>query len=486
VHSAQRAEAAEDSDRLVLEVMRAPPGVAPETVRTAVARELGVDVALGTEGDSGRGLIRVVVARRRATVSFASRAATDGAGGTVARTIDLPARPSTAVDMIALLAGNLVRDEASALVDELRKRAAARTEGAGSGDAAGEMHRDAAANEDGADAAAEAPRTAPAEMPVPAADESPRPVRGIAEPPRAASPCERRIAPFPIGVDLVPFVGTSSVPSMRRATRAFGLGAAGGLGATTRGADVGGAASLLTSGLCGAQVGGALALTVGPVRGAQLAGALSLTVGDVRGLQAAPVTVATADLFGVQVGVANIGGARVRGAQVGLVNVAGEADVQVGLVSLQRHGQTFAEASVTDSALTTVAVVHGGRFVHNLYGVGARTGAAGARVALSLGIGVRFVDEERWTLDLDAISHGLARPDDLGTWSQQAMLRASVGVRLSRRAAVFGGLTYNALITEDASERPQTPFPLTQETSTGGTSVMLWPGIALGVRLFGS
>jgi hypothetical protein len=83
-----------------------------EAIRAAIASELRVAVRLEeTLVDEG---LSVTVKWRRATVSYRSKH-----GETTTRSLDLPANSEQAVEVIALLAGNLARDEASELLARL-------------------------------------------------------------------------------------------------------------------------------------------------------------------------------------------------------------------------------------------------------------------------------------------------------------------------------------------------------------------------------
>lgn len=464
----ERAEPAPPA--LSLEVSVAGAGLDPDAVRAEVAGELGVELASPSSPSRGAAVVRIATRGRRATVTF------EVAGGApVVRVVDLPTHAPTATGILALLVANLVRDEASALVDGLRARAKAREDAAR-----------ARAEEDAARAVAEAEALRRAEA-EPAAPASPGPSAFAPPPPsRRGSepgPCDTPLGPIPVGVDLLPGLGTSTLADGRASTRAFSLGVVGDLGSATRGADVAGALAMATRATCGAQVAGAVALTLGPVVGAQLAGGASVAA-RLRGVQLAPLTLTTGDVTGAQLGVVNVALGDVTGAQVGIVNVARRADAQVGVLSLQAEGGTFVEVAVSDAAVGTVAVVHGGRVLHGIYGLGGRAGGAGGRVALVLGIGARLVDGRIVSLDLDAIATGLARPSALGTWSTLAQTRAVVGVRLGAGLSVFAGPTYDVLVTDDVTERAQTPLPLLFDRGGGDvTSVRGWVGGVLGVRL---
>src|SRR5262245_34320368 len=95
-----------------------PDGRIPaDAVREAIARELGVPtVPLESEPFSAVLLI-TIEAGDQATVLYRD------ATGEMERTVDLPGDPGPAVEMIALLCGNLARDQASELVRRFARAA---------------------------------------------------------------------------------------------------------------------------------------------------------------------------------------------------------------------------------------------------------------------------------------------------------------------------------------------------------------------------
>jgi hypothetical protein len=89
------------------------PEIQASAIEAAITRELGRPVQSATSATSE--LLVRVDASRRARLEFAT-----GRPANLTRSIDLPNEADRAMEMIALLAGNLVRDEASELLRELR------------------------------------------------------------------------------------------------------------------------------------------------------------------------------------------------------------------------------------------------------------------------------------------------------------------------------------------------------------------------------
>jgi hypothetical protein len=174
------AVASAETSRLTLAVDPST-GLDPEAVRAAVAAELAIDVVPATDPQAANLRLRDQNGLR---LTFES----SPGGRSAERALNRPASDSVATEMIALLAGNLVRDEAGELVERLRRARAER------------VARDEAAK-----------KAAAAAAPTPASTNAPAP-----EPPRpgACSLARRGV----VGADFVPFVGSVSGPGASRST----------------------------------------------------------------------------------------------------------------------------------------------------------------------------------------------------------------------------------------------------------------------------
>ncbi|MBN2193874.1 MAG: hypothetical protein JW751_13750 [Polyangiaceae bacterium] len=119
-----RPVAAEEAAKRVLVVQVDPgsSGVDPEAVRAAIARELGVDVVDAPTPTAAGTLRTRLDDEERVWMVFESP---DG-WRSVERSVRVPSDPERRVEAVALLAGNLARDEAGELVVALRAAEAAR------------------------------------------------------------------------------------------------------------------------------------------------------------------------------------------------------------------------------------------------------------------------------------------------------------------------------------------------------------------------
>lgn len=391
------------------------------------------------------------------------------------RTLVPPPGPAQAAEAVALVVINLVHDEAVDLLsllappegpdaplgeDPASFDAPAEQASPPEGEPLVELPPEAVTESDPPAVEAPAPD-------VPAPD-APGPAAEVRDDEQALDVCREGVSHGGIGVDFLPFVGTSSYRPTREAVRGFSLNLIGGLSRGLHGLEIGGALNIQRSFVCGLQIAGALNVSLGPVRGVQIA----------------PVNVATESMTGMQIGVVNVAG-DARGVQLGVLNISRTAVAPIGLVSIVTQGRTEVHVTSSESGMIVVGASHGGRVVHNIYGFGARVGGQGARFVLSAGIGARLFTRGRVSMDLDAISNLLVRG---GGIRQSALfqLRLPVEVRIIEQVGVFAALSYQWLYSHDAEERPQVPAALvtTHSESTDGTKRVLgWPGLSVGMRV---
>ncbi|WP_437302076.1 LA_2272 family surface repeat-containing protein [Sorangium sp. So ce388] len=500
----------------------------PEAVRAAVGRELGGPVALSPAATAGRPtLVLRGETDGRVTLTYSS---TDGRH--IGRTIDLPEDPDRAAEAIALLAGNLVRDEAAELAAALGKR----------------------------------PPEEPAASPTPPAA-SPTPPVASPAPPAAvrsakAAPPEPPPCALPgattvrFGADVVPSVGSSSFTGTN-VVRRYSLNLVGGYTAGVTGVELGAGVNISSAFMCGAQLSGGANLVLGPARGAQLTAGLNLAM-SLRGAQVGPINVVTGPVDGVQGGVLNVAGpvdgvqggavniaagsvagaqvglanvavgestdvqvsllnaavskstdlqislanvaagestgtqiglvnvatGKVRGAQIGLVNYADESPFSLGLLNIVRNGRLDVDVWALESGIVMAGLKHGSEHFHNIYGVGVRLFGDRPLVTYALGLGGRITFGERAFLDLDALGYSLHDPSSsFEPGAVLAQARALLGLRLAPEFAIFGGPSYNVAFgdtPEDARLSPYGSIPLRLGDSDAQRA---WPGVVLGVEV---
>ncbi len=500
-------------------------GLDAAPVAAAIAAELGIaTVVVDTDAACTAPCVAIVVDdHARASIVVVLSTATQQ------RVIDLPAGPAGAAEVVALVVGNLARDQAAALLADLAQPASmpeaaptlaptppfVDTLGA---DAPAEPAAEPPPSPSPAVVAPAAPAVAPSRqpetthfgfglIPVLSFDVSRKGGKGGVAIDLIIGG-RRRLAAFNVsGVGSIvtqDLTGTQIGGAFAAAGRVDGaqIGGAVAVAGTVRGTQIAGAlavareirgvqiggavaisersasaqiagAATLTRGAAGAQVAGALAVAGGDV-GTQIAGAVNVAGGRVRGIQIAGSLNVARHVRGTQIaGAVNVAG-RVDGVQVGVVNIAGGGDgVSIGLLNLVRGGRTELEGTIDNRGLGTVVLRHGSRRWHNVYGVGGHADSALVDRDVSdrdvwmygLGMGPSW-QRGRTTIDVEAMSwHVVYGGDFTSEVDLLNQLRVVVGYPIGPATLVVGGAV-NAYVT-------------THETRDGITAVprMTTPGL---------
>jgi hypothetical protein len=446
-------------------------------VATSIASELSRPVTpVAANAACHAPCLAIAVAKTAGTVTF-----TTAEGGTRQRTIELGSDHAQWTTMLTLLAGNLVRDEASELLDD----------------------------------------TAPAPEPAPVV-EAPVMIREDVPIVRRAMP-QHHVGLVSIG--LVPGLSTELIDREQSHRVTIGLVANSTQGVT--GIAISGAVDYARS-IEGAQISGAVAVA-GDLTGVQLAGAV--TVADRAGTQIAGAVslahradvqiagaVAAADVVhtqisgavayaersdvqiagsvsitgmstGFQLAPINVAGTNT-GIQLGVINIASGGDGEsFGLINIVKGGRTDVEASVDSDQIGTVMLRHGSSHWHNVYGFGGQHVDTAAGMPnndvwmYGLGLGPSFhimglptdIDVIAWE-----VNHGDRHENHVSLLNQA---RLTIGVPIGPVTLVAGG-AINAYVSSD-HDSPFITARTTTPTDPMDTSVTVkvWPSVFVGARI---
>jgi hypothetical protein len=263
-----------------------------------------------------------------------------------------------------------------------------------------------------------------------------------------------------VGVDFVPFAGTSSFDA-GRSVRTLSLGALGAVSGGVGALAVSGLANVDAGPVCGLEVGG-LANVAARVEGVQASGIVNVAGDRSRGMQASIVNVAGS----------------LRGVQVGLVNVASDTDAQIGLVNVDLHGRTHAQAwSKPESGMLLAGIQHGPAHMHSIYALG--TSVSGRPWAV-FGLGAHLTPSARVFVDLDLSQHTQLLANGSGP-NQLSEARVVVGYAFLPHFAAYVGPTFNVLVATSLA-RAEAPAYASVLGDTSTMAYRAWPGVALGVE----
>jgi hypothetical protein len=537
VTSAAAAAPAEASAEVLLLIEGDPADLEPERVRDAIAREIGAPVVLAIEAVPGRAvLILRMKPGREVDLTYRDRA-----GGVIERGVDLPWESDRAVDTVALLAGNLVRDEAAEIAASLKKR------------------EPAAAPAATAPPATPPRATPPRAAPPRAAPGPARPKRPEATPPPPAKPASCSSSHYPTviaGVGYDPFGLLTGNLSFDHSVRHLSFNATVGRTAGLRGLEIGVLGNYEREFACGVQIANVANVVSGPMRGVQAAGVLNvaseiegvqmatilnvssgaargaqlagvnvhwggrfrgvqggivnvsqefsgvqlaginidrkgptrgvqgsavLNVGaDVAGLQLGTINIAGGSVSGVQAGVVNYSRKEVRGIQIGAVNVAESSDFSLGLFNYMSRGRHHIDVWGHESGLMAAAYKNGGKYFHYLYGAGGRPVGQRPQGGAVWGLGGHIPFAQSVYTDVDALGYSLWAHG--GAMTTLAELRVVVGLRLVRWFALYGGPSYTVSIAVTGKAADFGLFGSQLLSEPGDPELRGWPGAVLGVQ----
>lgn len=222
----------------------------------------------------------------------------------------------------------------------------------------------------------------------------------------------------------------------------------------------------------------------------QLAGLANGTP-TARGVQIAAFNVAER-VEGLQLGAVNIAMKSTSGVQIGVVNIAARDDdgVAIGAINIVPGGRTEIEGALDSDQTGAIILRHGSRKWHNIYGVAGNRGTDATTSS---------EDDQIWMYGIGmghGIRQGAGQLDvELMTWhvghgtsfSGQLSLLPQVRLTYAHRfasLAVIGGVLGNVYISDDGRER-STSFGRGSYLSRGDgdlVRVRIWPSAFLGLR----
>lgn len=407
------------------------------TLQAAIEQELGIALtpAPATQPLAADAAVLSIAPQQpgRATVSFRSPD-----GHVAGRALALPADPQRALETLALLAANLVRNEADELLEGWRA-------------------------------------TAPKPLPQPATP---------TEPP--ISPAEP-IADVPLALDLLPGFGWPQwSPGPERRHLAVGLLAT--VSAELDGVALAPLFHVQTRRVQGLQIAASANVSIGPLQGAQLSGGVNLAFDSVAGTQVGLLNATQGTVRGAQVGLLNLATGRVTGLQVGLLNLADDADVGVGLLSIYRHGRTHVQVAAQEGGAFDAELEHGSRFLHQIVALGVRREAGQWHPQAGLGLGGQVRLGERLHVAVDALellSTGVLAGEGSLLWLTQA--RLTVGVRVLGPVTAFAGASYEVTSAWRDRLPPGLPHEVEPPSMPRERALQVLrqgPHVVVGVRLF--
>ena len=391
----------------------APEVLAYEAVAPRLASDLGGTV---TRAGGGRPASTAITIRYRDATRSLSVRAVHVDGRLLEREVRAEGDAAAVQREAVLLAGNLARDEARELIDELEARKAP------------------------------SPPVPPTEVPVPELPEAPPTPRL----PLATSPPEERtFATFAV---LYPLATNAGHPDIRTsfATSLF-YGRVGrsdaldlGLGVTYASRGVDGVQMAMAATFTGGRVKGVQIavggnVARGDVTGAQVASGANIALSRLTGVQAAVVNTA-GEVEGAQVGLVNVA-RHVKGAQIGVVNVAEEVEgTAIGLVSISRNA-IHPLVWTSNLAYTNIGIKFATKYAYTLVAIGFGTLESKLKFAdpsFTLAVGGHIPIVAGFDLDLET-AYSELQLESPAEANRALHVRALPGWSFAKHLRIFAG-----------------------------------------------
>jgi|GEM_PF-1565210 len=185
---------------------------------------------------------------------------------------------------------------------------------------------------------------------------------------------------------------------------------------------------------------------------------------------------------GAQVGLLNIG-KKVDGCQIGLINISEKVNgIPIGLISIMTKGRTHVDFTYNDSGVIDFNIKNGNDFFYTLYSLS--TDQELGTFSAGYGYGLHF---KIWALyiDIDASARAIYSRENIFQEIPllHAQARATLGIQIAPRFAIFAGISYNYATNFG---RSNVPMPASRyvnyKFNWSSENHKHWPGFYIGVQ----
>lgn len=242
------------------------------------------------------------------------------------------------------------------------------------------------------------------------------------------------------------------------------------------GAQISGLLNIQDHNMKGTQAAGLMNLHAASFQGAQIAGLANNNQEEVKGAQIAGLLNKTKKLSGVQIGLINIADTVEKGVQVGLINIA-------------QKGYSTLEIESNESFYTNISYKMGVKRFYSIFSIAYKDQNGKPLWAPGFGFGTAMSLGQKTDINFDLVSFQV-NEDEWWTnrHNQLNKLKINASYRLSKKLALYGGVSVNVLVTEikddegipyDRLFKPRHSY---LDETHKNTRVIIFPGINAGIR----
>jgi hypothetical protein len=231
--------------------------------------------------------------------------------------------------------------------------------------------------------------------------------------------------------------------------------------------------------------------------------------GTLDGMQLSIINIAQKGL-GSQIGVANLSGGRFKGfqlgtlnvvdgmmggLQIGVVNLANDLEgVQLGVFNATWKGLMHTGSFIDETGMPYYTITTGARWWYSYYAIGYNPYVTEEPYAFGFGTGGQIKVHDRLFFEIDAGATMITtekaefhmRTSSSGNiyeerpWNVHSRLRGMAGIKLTRGAWLYGGISFNVLSKKD--DAPVLLRPRGDYAKRLNDNIQMWPGFLGGIR----
>lgn len=242
----------------------------------------------------------------------------------------------------------------------------------------------------------------------------------------------------------------------------------------------------------GAQIAGFSNLSTNSLQGIQIAGFSNVIHGRNTGCQIAGFSNVCKDtLVGLQIsGMVNIAD-NLHGAQISFINICDtvEAGIPIGFLCIVKKGYQAFELNEDESLFTNVSFVTGVPQFYNIFSIGTRNAENSFMWSYGYGVGSKIQVNDKVGVNLELLSKNII----MDSWNEYSINTINTGrinasYRIFKNIDVFGGLSYNAFVTNQKDNEGHYTdsgiIPWSHHTEWNeDVLVKIYPGVNVGVRV---
>jgi hypothetical protein len=260
---------------------------------------------------------------------------------------------------------------------------------------------------------------------------------------------------------------------------------------TSTGAQISGFTNVALNSFTGLQASGFANYSKDMPTGAQVSGFVNVNMGDIKGIQGSGfANYNNGKVDGAQISSFFNYTKVLKGVQISFINIADsvETGLPIGFFSYVKNGYHKFEFGGNESLYGVASFKTGTTKFYNIFSFGLNVNHNNLFWGFGYGIGTLIPLSEKMSMNIDLISYQL-NDESFWTYNLNSLNKLSVNtsIQLTPGFAVFGGLSWNVLATENYDLEGNLVLPniapwSVYDKTYQNVNVKMYPGVSLGIR----